>query len=110
MSVLDLILYHIEEGTSLDELATGLCMRRSVLVAMIGFMVRKGYLQEVHGSDRNTRTTKGTCIVPMPGGGREWSKLYRITENGRRRLIHVQSMHEHGIRAIWCYSHRLITD
>ncbi len=75
------ILRRIERGGTLDELATELGMRKSVLVAMIEFMVRKGYLYEIH-SDRCERCSMcGMCSVPVPGGG-GWVRMFTLTEKG----------------------------
>jgi hypothetical protein len=42
------LLCRIEKGGTLDVLAEGLDMRKSVLMARIEFMVRAGYLSEIN--------------------------------------------------------------
>lgn len=83
------ILRGIKKGGTLDELATELGMRKSILVARIEFMARAGYLCEI-------RSRKGhgcvgcpmseMCSVPVPGGGRGWVKMYAVTEKGMERI------------------------
>lgn len=80
------LLRRIEKGSTLDELAAELGMRKSVLVAMIEFMVRAGYLIEInsekgHGCGGCSMST--TCSVPVPGDRRGRVKMYVLTEKGR---------------------------
>ncbi len=79
------LLRRIEKGGTLDELANELGMRKSVLVTRIEFMVRAGYLCEIRsrkGQECVGCPMSGTCSVPVPGGGREWVKMYMLTEKG----------------------------
>ena len=85
MSTTEEILCRIEKGGTLDELATELGMRKSVLVARIEFMARAGYLCEIHS--RKGHGCVGCpmsemCSVPVPGGERGWVKMYMVTEKG----------------------------
>ncbi|MDI6810161.1 MAG: hypothetical protein QMD80_00515 [archaeon] len=85
MTTTEEILRKIEKGGTLDKLATELGMRKSVLTARIEFMVRAGYLREI--SSREGLGCVGSpmcerCSVPVPGG-REWIKMYVLTEKGR---------------------------
>ncbi len=79
------IIRRIEKGGTLDGLATELGMRKSVLVAMIEFMVRRGYLREIpeKGHGCTGCPMSGTCNVPVPGGGRGWVRRYMLTEKGK---------------------------
>ncbi len=54
------ILCRIEKGGTLDELATELGMRKSVLMARIEFMVRAGYLSEIN-SEKDQGCGGGGC-------------------------------------------------
>jgi len=80
------ILRRIEKGGTLDELATELDMRKSILVARIEFMVRAGYLSEIssgegHGCAGCPMSKSEMCSVPVPRG-RGWVKMYVLTEKG----------------------------
>ena len=80
------ILRRIEKGGTLDELATELDMRKSILVARIEFMVRAGYLSEISsekGQGCGGCPMSKTCSVPVPGGGNSWVRMYMLTEKGR---------------------------
>lgn len=86
MTTTEELLRRIEKGGTLDELATELGMRKSVLVARIEFMARAGYLCEIRS--RKGQGCAGCpmskmCSVPVPGGGRGWVKMYMVTEKGR---------------------------
>jgi hypothetical protein len=85
MTTTEKILRRIEKGGTLDELANEFGMRKSVLMARIEFMVRAGYLSEISsekGQGCAGCPMSGTCSVPVSGGGREWVKLYMLTEKG----------------------------
>jgi hypothetical protein len=89
MTTTEELLCRIEKGGTLDELATELGMRKSVLVAMIEFLVRKGYLIEIRsGQEQRCAGCSmcGTCSVPVPGGGSGWVKMYSLTEKGMERV------------------------
>jgi len=72
------ILCRIEKGGTLDELATELGMRKSILVERIEFMARAGYLCEIH-------SRKGQGCV----GGGALSKNIVIYHRGERRVRRV---------------------
>jgi len=77
------ILCRIEKGGTLDELATEWGMRKSVLMARIGFMVRAGYLCEISsekGQGCGECPMSKTCSVPTPGSVKV--KMYMMTEKG----------------------------
>jgi len=88
MTTTEELLRRIEKGGTLDELATELGMRKSVLVARIEFMVRTGYLVEINSGEGHGCAgcpMSGMCSVPVPGG-RGWVKLYMLTEKGRESI------------------------
>jgi hypothetical protein len=60
MTSTEKILRGIEKGGTLDVLAEGLGMRKSVLMARIEFMVRAGYLCEI-----NSKKGQGCGGCPM---------------------------------------------
>jgi len=79
------ILCRIEKGGTLDELATELGMRKSVLMARIEFMVRAGYLREINSEKGQGCGCGGcpmskTCSVPAPESVKV--KMYMMTEKG----------------------------
>ena len=83
MPVTGELLHRIENGGTLDELANELDMRKSILVAIIEFLFRAGYLCEVcPGKDCARCTLSKICSVPVPGGGKGWVKKYAFTEKG----------------------------
>ena len=79
------LLCGIEKCGTLDELATELGMRKSVLMARIEFMVRAGYLCEIN-SEKGQGCGGGgcpmskTCSVPAPESVKV--KMYMMTEKG----------------------------
>jgi hypothetical protein len=82
------ILRGIEKGGTLDELATELGMRKSVLMARIEFMVRAGYLCKISsekGHGCGGCPMSKTCSVPVPEGSGK-VKMYALTEKGRERI------------------------
>jgi len=86
MTTTEELLSKIEKGGTLDGLAAELGMRKSVLVAMIEFLVRKGYLSEIRSGEGQRYagcSMCGTCSVPAPGGRNGWVKMYMLTEKGK---------------------------
>jgi len=86
MTTTEKLLRGIEKGGTLDELATELGMRKSVLLARIEFMVRAGYLREISSGEGHGCAgcpMSKTCSVPVPGDRRGWLKMYVLTEKGR---------------------------
>ena len=78
------ILRRIAKGGTLDELAKALGMSKSILVARIEFLVRAGYLCELHAGNGCGGCGKcETCSVPVPGGG---VKMYALTDKGRQSI------------------------
>lgn len=87
MSTTDEILCRIEKGGTLDELAKALDMSKSILVARIEFLVRAGYLCELRAGHGCAECTMyKTCSVPVPGGGKDWVKMYVLTDKGRESI------------------------
>jgi DNA-binding MarR family transcriptional regulator len=87
MTTTDEILRRIEKGGTLDELAKELDMRKSILVARIEFLVRAGYLCEIRAGNGCAECTMcKTCSVPVPGGGKDWVKMYVLTDKGRESI------------------------
>ena len=81
------LLHRIEKGGTLDELANELDMRKSILVAIIEFLFRAGYLCEVcPGKECAGCPMSKICSVPVPGGGKGWVKMYVFTEKGMAAL------------------------
>ena len=88
MTTTEKILRRIEQGGTLDELATEFGMRKSVLMARIEFMVRAGYLSEIssrEGQGCAGCPMSGTCSVPVPEGSGK-VKLYMLTEKGMKEV------------------------
>jgi len=83
MTTTEELLSKIEQGGSLDGLAAELGMRKSVLVAMIEFLVRKGYLSEIRSGEGQRYagcSMCGTCSVPARNG---WVKMNMLTGKGK---------------------------
>ncbi len=82
------ILCRIEKGGTLDELAAGFDMGKSILRARIEFMVRAGYLYEISSREGQGCVgcpVSGTCGVPVPEGiGKV--RMYMMTEKGRKYI------------------------
>ncbi|MBE9593752.1 MAG: hypothetical protein IMF19_09755 [Proteobacteria bacterium] len=58
-------------------------MRKSILVAIIEFLLRAGYLCEACPWKRCAGCSLSKiCSVPVPGGGKGWVKMYAFTEKG----------------------------
>nr|CBH38716.1 conserved hypothetical protein [uncultured archaeon] len=84
MTTTEEILCRIEKGGTLDVLANEFGMRKLVLLARIEFMVRAGYLSEIHsekGQGCAGCPMSGTCSVPVPEGSGK-VKMYVLTEKG----------------------------
>jgi len=78
------ILCRIEKGGTLDVLAKELDMSKSILVARIEFLVRAGYLCELHAGNGCGGCGKcETGSVPVPGGG---VTMYALTDKGRESI------------------------
>ena len=85
MGTTDEILCQIEKGGTLDELAKILGMSKSLLVARIEFLVRAGYLCEIHlGNGCGGCANCKSCGVPSRGDTE--MKMYMLTEKGRDHL------------------------
>ena len=81
------ILRLIEHGGTLDKLAKALDMSKSILVARIEFLVRAGYLCELHAGNGCGECGKcETCSVPVPGGGSGGVKIYALTDKGMQSI------------------------
>jgi hypothetical protein len=88
MPVTGELLHRIENGGTLDELANELDMRKSILVAIIEFLLRAGYLCEVCPGKRCVECSMSKiCSVPVPGGGKGWVRMYVLTEKGMAYYI-----------------------
>jgi len=79
------ILRGIKRGGALDELATELGMRKSLLMATIAFMVRAGYHSEIRsgkgqGCGCGRCPMSKTCSVPAQGSRKV--RMYMLTEKG----------------------------
>jgi hypothetical protein len=93
MSTTDDILGHIEKGGTLDELAKVLDMSKSLLVARIEFLVRAGYLCEIHsGNECGGCANCKSCGVP--GGGDTGMKMYMLTEKGMGHVKNERHKYE----------------
>jgi len=82
------LLHRIEKGSTLDELANEFGMRKSVLVAIIEFMVRAGYLSEIRsekGQGCAGCPMSGMCSVPVSGGSGK-VKMYMLTGKGMESI------------------------
>ncbi|RCV63067.1 hypothetical protein C5S53_15645 [Methanophagales archaeon] len=87
MPVTGELLHRIDKGGTLDELANELDMRKSILVAIIEFLFRAGYLCEVCSGKECARCRMSKmCCVPVPGGGKSWVKMYVLTDKGRESI------------------------
>ena len=85
------LLHRIEKGGTLDELANELDMRKSILVAIIEFLLRAGYLCEVcPGKGCAGCPMSKICSVPVPGGGKGWVKMYVLSEKGMASIKGVK--------------------
>ena len=92
MPVTGELLHRIEKGGTLDELANELDMRKSILVAILEFLFRAGYLCKVcPGKGCAGCTMSKICSVPVPGGGKGWVKMYVLTEKG---LAYIEGVKE----------------
>lgn len=86
------ILCRIEKGGTLDELAKALDMSKSILVARIEFLVRAGYLCELHAGNGCGGCGKcETCSVPVPGGGSGGVKIYALTDKSRQSIAGLKN-------------------
>ena len=95
MTATDDILYQIEKGGTLDELAKELCMSKSLLVARIEFLVRAGYLCEIRsGNECGSGANCKSCSVP--GRGDTGMKMYMLTEKGRDHVKNERHKYEKG--------------
>jgi len=93
MSTTDEILRRIEKGGTLDELAKVLGMSKSLLVARIEFLVRAGYLSEIHsGNGCGGCANCKSCGVP--GGGDAGMKMYMLTEKGMEHVKNKRHKYE----------------
>ena len=91
MTTTEELLRRIEKGGTLDGFAKELSMRKSILVAMIEFLVRAGYLCEIRAGNGCASCSKcKTCSVPVPGGGKDWVKMYVLTDKGRESIEGVK--------------------
>jgi hypothetical protein len=98
MPVTGELLHRIEKGGTLDELAKGLDMRKSILVAIIEFLLRAGYLCKVcPGKGCGGCSMSKICSVPVPGGGKGWVKTYVLTEKGMAYIEGVKADKRKGI-------------
>ena len=97
MTTTEEILSQIEKGGTLDELAKVLGMSKSLLVARIEFLVRAGYLCEIHlGNGCGGCANCKSCGVPVPGGGDTGMKMYMLTEKGMDQVKNERHKYEKG--------------